>query len=134
MKPSHKCDCLTADPTPRAMTNEIRTAVRSLSRSPTVAISAVLCLALGIGATAAISSALNRALLRQLPFRDPARLVAVHRTTPQSGPAGTWPQSAPNYVDLTRETRRIENLAALSLGTALVQLQDGAIQARQLRV
>lgn len=115
-------------------TKELRTTVRSLSRSPTIALSAVLCLAVGIGATAAISSALYRALLRPLPFDDPARLVAVHRVTPNSGPMGTWPQSAPNYVDLATRTRQIENLAALSFGTALVQLKDGGLQASELFV
>ena len=116
------------------ITTEIRTTIRSLSRSPTIALSAVLCLAVGIGATAAISSALYRALLRPLPFDDPDRLVAVHRVTPHSGPMGTWPQSAPNYVDLASRTRQVENLAALSFGTALIQLKDGGLQASELFV
>ena len=73
---------------------EVRNAVRSLAHAPTVSASAVVCLALGIGATTAISSAINRALLQPLPFPDADRLVAVHRVTPQSGPQGTWPQSA----------------------------------------
>ena len=63
---------------------EVRSAARSLIRVPTVTISAVLCLALGIGATTAISSAINRALLQPAPFRDPGELVAVHRVTPNS--------------------------------------------------
>jgi putative ABC transport system permease protein len=70
---------------------ELRNAARGLLRTPTVSVSAILCLALGIGATTAISSAINRALLQSLPFKDPDRLVAVFRTTPQSGPQGTWP-------------------------------------------
>ncbi len=110
---------------------EIRSAIRGLSRSPTIAVSAVLCLALGIGATTAISSALDQALFRTLPFRDPGRLVAVHRVTPQSGPQGTWPHSAANYVDLARESRQVEGLAAMSQGTALLQMSEGALQASQ---
>jgi len=98
-------------------------------RSPTVSVSAILCLALGIGATTAISSAINRALLQPAPFRDPARLVAVHRVTPQSGPQGTWPQSPANYVDLARDVRQVEGLAAMAGGTALIQWQDEAYQA-----
>jgi hypothetical protein len=61
---------------------DIRTAARGLLRSPTVAISGILCLALGIGATVAISSAISRALFQRLPFTEPDRLVAIHRTTP----------------------------------------------------
>ncbi|HEY2853825.1 MAG TPA: ABC transporter permease [Gemmatimonadaceae bacterium] len=113
---------------------DIRSAARGLLRAPTVAISGVLCLALGIGATAAISSAISRALFQSLPFREPARLVALHRTTPHSGPLGTWPLSAPNYADLAQRSRRIEGMSALSFGTALVALPTEAIQASQLYV
>jgi putative ABC transport system permease protein len=63
---------------------DVRDAVRSLRASPTVTICTVGCLALGIAATAAVASAVDRALVRQLPFRDPTRLVTVYRTTPQS--------------------------------------------------
>ena len=116
------------------MLADIRSAARGLLRAPTVALSAVLCLALGIGATAAISSAISRALFQSLPFREPARLVAVHRTTPHSGPLGTWPLSAPTYSDLAQRSRRIEGLAALSFGTALVALPSEAVQASQIYV
>jgi hypothetical protein len=116
------------------MLTEIRSAARGLARVPTVTASAVLCLALGIGATTAISSAINRALFQPPPFNDPDRLVAVHRITPNSGPMGTWPQSAPNYLDLAGESRVVEGLAALSQGTALIQLSDEAFQASELSV
>jgi predicted permease len=110
---------------------EVRNAARSLARSPTVALCAILCLALGIGATTAISSALSRALLQPLPFREPERLVAVHRTTPQSGPTGGWSQSAPNYVDIRDRSSQVEGLAAISWGVAIINLPDEAIQASQ---
>ena len=116
------------------MLADIRSAARGLLRSPTVAISGVLCLALGIGATAAISSAISRALFQSLPLRDPERLVAVHRTTPHSGPLGTWPLSAPTYSDLAQRARRVEGLAAISFGTALVTLPTEAVQASQIYV
>jgi predicted permease len=113
---------------------ELRSAARGLMRTPTVAVSAILCLALGIGATTAISSAIDRALVQSLPFRDPEGLVAVFRTTPHSGPQGTWPQSVPNYLDLAQGTRRLSALAAISQGTALLTLKGGAVQASQLYV
>jgi len=113
---------------------EIRNAARALSRAPTVTISAVLCLALGIGATTAISSAVSRALLRPLPLRDADRLVAVHRTTPQSGPQGTWPESAPNYIDLARNAKQVEQLSVITPATALINLTSEAVQVSQLYV
>jgi putative ABC transport system permease protein len=110
---------------------EIRAAARSLTRSPAVSICAILCLALGIGATTAISSALNRALLQPLPFRDPGRLVSVHRITPQSGPMGGWSQSAPNYIDLRDRSKLVTGLAAATWGSSIINLPTEAIQATQ---
>ena len=113
---------------------ELRSAVSGLVRTPSVAVSAILCLALGIGATTAIASAINRALLQPLPFRDADRLVAVHRITPHSGPLGTWPQSPANYTDLATSTKSIQTLSAVTFGTALVDAGGGGIQASQLYV
>src|SRR5581483_1440230 len=114
---------------------ELRSAVNGLVRTPSVSLSAILCLALGIGATTAIASAINRALLQPLPFRDADRLVAVHRITPHSGPLGTWPQSPANYVDLAAATKSIQSLSAITFGTALVDAGGGGgVQASQLYV
>ena len=113
---------------------EIRNAARGLMRAPTVSLSAILCLALGIGATTAISSAINRALLKALPFTQPHRLVNVFRTTPNSGPLGTWPQSIANYGEMAKRTRSLTGLAATSQGTALINLPTQAIQASQISV
>ena len=113
---------------------EARHAARGLIRTPTISLSAILCLALGIGTTTAIASAVERALLSPLPFADPESLVAVHRTTPHSGPLGTWPTSAPNYVDMSQRLRQIQNLAAIAPGTGLVTLRNESVQAQQLFV
>jgi hypothetical protein len=62
--------------TPFAPT-DFRDAVRGLRRTPTVTLCAVACLTLGLGATTAIASAIDQALIRQLPFRDPGKLITV---------------------------------------------------------
>lgn len=113
---------------------ELRSAARSLAHAPAMVISAVLCLALGIGGTTAVASAINRALLQQLPVRGADHLVAVHRITPQSGPQGTWPESPANYADLARESRTVDSLAAITFGTALVDLGSETVQASELLV
>jgi putative ABC transport system permease protein len=115
--------------TPFSVT-DFRDAVRALRRAPTVTLCAVLCLALGLGATTAIASAIDRALLRPLPFRDPARLVTVYRTSPQ---ATDWPFSVPKFVDLARGSRQQE-LAALAWDTKLLLMPDGGVSLRTLRV
>jgi putative ABC transport system permease protein len=110
---------------------DVRTAARSLRHAPTVAVSAIACLALGIGATVAIASAIDRALLERLPFREPDRLVTVYRTTPHFN---SGPFSAPNYTDLARESRRLASLAAATHRTGLLALRDGTTQLPMLRV
>ena len=56
---------------------DVRFGLRMLVRSPTVSVIAVLTLALGIGATTAIFSAVYLVILKPLPFRDPGSLVFV---------------------------------------------------------
>ena len=56
---------------------DVRYAVRSFVRAPRFTVPAVLALALGIGATAAIFSVLRGVLLKPLPYRDPDRIVVV---------------------------------------------------------
>ncbi|HXB27193.1 MAG TPA: ABC transporter permease [Gemmatimonadaceae bacterium] len=106
-------------------------AIRRLRRAPTVAVCAVLCLALGLGATIAIASAINQALLRPLPFRDPGRLVTVYRTEPT---CDNCPFSAPKYLDLARGSRQIQMLAATAFQTKLLSVATEASQVRAYRI
>jgi predicted permease len=116
---------------PRSSITEIVAATRSLRRAPLISASAILCIGLGIGSTAAISSAVSRALLQPLPFRDPERLVTVYRTTPHFD---TGPFSPANYSDLARETHQLQGLAAIAHATGLLQLTDDATQVDIKRV
>ena len=60
------------------MITDFRFALRQLIKSPAFAFLGVLTLALGIGLNTAIFSLINDLFLRQLPFKDPARLVHMY--------------------------------------------------------
>jgi len=91
-------------------------AVRMLLRSPGFTFAAVLCLALGIGATTAIFSVVNAVVLRPLPYRQPDRLVRTYTefpTFPNGGLRRFW-TSPPEWLDLRRETKSWESLEAFT--------------------
>src|ERR1051325_11109726 len=62
------------------MLKDVRYAARVLLKQPGFALVAVVTLALGIGANTAIFSVIDAALLRSLPYREPARLVHLWET------------------------------------------------------
>jgi predicted permease len=61
---------------------DLRYAVRSLGGNTAFSATAVITLALGIGATTAIFSVVSALVFRPLPFADPDRLVQIHGSTP----------------------------------------------------
>ena len=69
------------------MLDDIRYAARALTRTPLFALMVVVTLAIGIGANAAVFTVVNAVLIKQLPYADPDRLVALRFRTP--GAAGT---------------------------------------------
>jgi putative ABC transport system permease protein len=88
------------------MLQNVRYGLRMLLRSPGFTTAAVLCLALGIGATTAIFSVVNAVLLRPLPYAQSARLVRVFTEFPNFPNGGLrhfW-LSPPEFFDIKRDT------------------------------
>ena len=66
-----------------ALLQNIRYGIRLFAKNPSFTAAAVMCLALGIGATTAIFSVVNAVLLRPLPYANSARLVRIFTEFPK---------------------------------------------------
>jgi len=93
---------------------DVRYSVRMLAKSGGFTAAAVVCLALGIGATSAIFSVVHAVLLRPLGYKDPSRLVRLYTEFPTfpNGGLRRFPVSPPEYDELARELHSWETLDA----------------------
>jgi predicted permease len=90
-----------------------------------VSAAAVISLALGLGATTAVFSAVSAALMDGMPFAEPQELVSVFRTTPHFR---NGPFSPANFLDLRAQSETIESLSAVGYGTGLLKLSERTYQ------
>jgi predicted permease len=89
---------------------DVRYGIRTLARQPGFAATAILTLALGIGATTAIFSVVNAVVLRPLPFDQPDRIVVVTNVNTKTGNRNTT-VSGPDFHDWREQSRSFEPLA-----------------------
>ncbi|HZF31732.1 MAG TPA: ABC transporter permease [Gammaproteobacteria bacterium] len=87
----------------------LRQTVRQLVRSPAFAVTVVLTLAIGIGASTLIFSVVDGVLLASLPYPEPDRIVAVAQINDRGG--RTARVSDPNFADLKAQTHTLEAFA-----------------------
>ncbi len=90
------------------MMNNLRIAMRQLRKSPGFAVTAIVTLALGIGANAVVFSVLNAVVLRPVNVPNARNLFLVQRGRYSS-------QSYLDYVDLRDRNRTFENLASFNI-------------------
>jgi putative ABC transport system permease protein len=94
------------------MRHDIRDAVRSLTRSPAYALTAIAVLALGIGATSSIFSFVDGVLLRPLPYENPERIVLVFEKPPGGLRNGV---ATANFLDWRAQNDVFETMAASTM-------------------
>ncbi|MDX6498758.1 MAG: putative transport system permease protein [Blastocatellia bacterium] len=97
---------------------DLRYAARTLVKRPGFTLIAVMTLALGIGASTALFTVVDAALLRGLPYKSPDRLYHLWEKTPQKE-YGQREFSYPDYQDYQQNTV-FEGLAAYTGGGAIL--------------
>jgi putative ABC transport system permease protein len=90
---------------------DLRYGVRQLLRSPGFTVIAIITLALGVGANAAIFSFVNAVLLKPLPYPHPEQIVSVWEKNPG---VGSNPISTLNFRDWQQQNRCFQFLSAIA--------------------
>jgi MacB-like periplasmic core domain len=88
---------------------DLRYGLRLLRKSPGFTTTAVLTLALGIGANTALFTIVNSVLLGPLPYPQPNQLVAIYQKTAQFQAAGV---TYPDFLDWQQQNRSFSLLEA----------------------
>src|SRR5262245_37164962 len=107
------------------LARDVRYGLRSLRRHPAFSATAVLSLAIGIGANAAIFSVVNTVLFRDSALAQPGTLVNIYET---EGGRGFNPMSHPNIEDLRKGTTQV--FSGISASTFFPVPVDGDGTAR----
>src|SRR5688572_9338076 len=102
--------------------HDVRNGLRVLRRSPGFTSAALLTLAIGIGATAAVFGVVRAVILEPLPYRDPDGLVAIWETN-RGGTTRNVIAPA-NFVAWRERTRTLEHLGMVG-PTNLILSIDG---------
>ena len=92
------------------MGSELRLAIRTLLKNPGFAISGILILGLGCGATTTIFSVAYGILLRDLPYDQPDRLVSLGARLPRAGLPKAYAGAA-DYFDWRKRQQVFEDIA-----------------------
>jgi len=112
---------------------DLRYGLRMLAKSPGFTIVAVLTLALGIGANAAIFNVVNATILQTLPVRNASRLVVIWVNNLENG----WSRIGPtglDYLDWKEQSKSFDDLFLFEHGTGTVTGQGEPEQVAGLRV
>ncbi|HET8550518.1 MAG TPA: ABC transporter permease [Bryobacteraceae bacterium] len=102
----------------RALSRDFEFALRLLLRNPGFTTIAVLCLALGMGATTAVFTVVDAVVFRPLPYHDSHRLVRLYTEFPTfpNGGLRRFPVSPPEFREMRENLRSSERVDAWQVG------------------
>jgi macrolide transport system ATP-binding/permease protein len=113
------------------LVRDMKFAIRQMVRNPGFAATAVLVLALGIGASLAIFSFVDAALLEPLPYANPSRLMSVNES---SADFPRWPLSYPDFLDWQRLNKSFSSMDVYGGEGYLLRTASGAEPVQAERV
>jgi predicted permease len=112
---------------------DVTYAIRVLRKNPGFTLTAVVTIALGIGANTAIFSIVNAVLLRPLPFADPDRLVLIFATDARRGDRFDS-ASYPGFADWRDQNTTFESMAAFANRPMAIGTGDETVMAAGRRI
>src|SRR6202021_1776506 len=113
------------------LARDLQYAIRQLVKNPGFAATAILVLALGIGASVAIFAFVDAALIKPLPYESPSRLVNLFESN-QTGPR--FHLSYLDYVDWKRLNHVFSSMAVYEQDDFMLNNAAGTQQASGARV
>jgi predicted permease len=104
--------------------SDFRHAWRALVRTPAFLFTAVVTLALAIGAVVGMFSVVNTVLLRPLPFPDPDRLVVLSGTAPGSDLSPRFGLSQEFYLHYKERSQLLDGIFMFGAGTSTLRTEN----------
>jgi putative ABC transport system permease protein len=114
-----------------ALVQDTRYGFRLFAKNPGFTAVAVLTLALGVGANTAMFTVIDAVLLRPLPFAHAGRLMAIDTGSTHGNLQTT---SWPNYIDVRKQSRQLEDVSGYFEDVAVVNTSKGSIDVWSLKV
>lgn len=112
---------------------DIRYGLRTLARTPGFTLTALVTLALGIGATTAVFSVVHSVLLRSLPYSEPERLVWI-TSIARSFPDQPEVALLPDFLEWREKAKSFFHIAAFDTTSANFADEQGAERVSHARV